>query len=654
MYFQIKKVILWPKNKREPRILPFEIGKVNVISGRSKTGKSAVIPIIDYCLGAEKCAIPVGVIRENCVWFGIVIDTVEGEKLLARREPGQQQSTSDMFLLEGGSVEIPAEIIDRNSNLEYVKSILNRLAGLSNLDFEPGTTDSFKSRPSFRDLMAFTFQPQNIVANPDVMFFKADTTEHREKLKTIFPYILGTITPELLQARHELEQLHRALKRKDGELRARQAAGSRWQREGQIWLRQAIENGLLATDIVLPSEWSGTIEALKLVLQAEPSAGEETIGSIDAALVRLKDLRLVETDLTLKLNASRQQLKELKRLEDSTDAYAGALQVQRDRLSLSKWIRGLANDGRDVVFEPSEEGRNRLDRLCIALDSVEVRLRSYPRAVENLGRETLRLREATQEILSSLVNVRKEITSIEDHSKVGKQIALRRERNARFLGGLEEAIRLYEIAEPSSDLSGEIAKLQERIQELTPIVAEHEVRRKVQAALTEVEGYAAKLVPQLDGEWPEAPIKLIIKELTVKVARGSRDDYLWEIGSGANWLAYHVAMTLALQGFFLNRPGHPVPGMLIFDQPSQVYFPTRRARSSFDTDEHDPKFRDVDLEAVRKVFSLFSKVISKKGNAFQIIVLDHADGEVWGGLPNVELVEEWRGNALVPPEWIIE
>ena len=27
------------------------------------------------------------------------------------------------------------------------------------------------------------------------MFFKADTTEHREKLKTIFPYILGLSRP---------------------------------------------------------------------------------------------------------------------------------------------------------------------------------------------------------------------------------------------------------------------------------------------------------------------------------------------------------------------------------------------------------------------------------------------------------------------------
>src|SRR6218665_3498481 len=48
-------------NLREfkPRRLQFDLGKVNVISGASRTGKSAVIPIIDYCLGSSTCSIPV-------------------------------------------------------------------------------------------------------------------------------------------------------------------------------------------------------------------------------------------------------------------------------------------------------------------------------------------------------------------------------------------------------------------------------------------------------------------------------------------------------------------------------------------------------------------------------------------------------------------
>jgi len=71
MHFQIKQLILWRRGGQGKRVVEFKPGVVNVISGASKTGKSAVIPIIDYCLGSERCAIPVGVIRETCEWFGV-------------------------------------------------------------------------------------------------------------------------------------------------------------------------------------------------------------------------------------------------------------------------------------------------------------------------------------------------------------------------------------------------------------------------------------------------------------------------------------------------------------------------------------------------------------------------------------------------------
>ncbi len=138
MHFQIRKLILWSKKGHPPREVSFEPGMANVISGASKTGKSAVIPIIDYCLGSGKCSIPVGTIREACSWFGIVIDTLEGQKLLARREPGDARQTGDMLLLEGETVEVPTETPVKNTTADQVKRLLDRLAGLSTLGLNPG------------------------------------------------------------------------------------------------------------------------------------------------------------------------------------------------------------------------------------------------------------------------------------------------------------------------------------------------------------------------------------------------------------------------------------------------------------------------------------------------------------------------------------
>ena len=650
MYFQLRQVILWPRRGGEPRVVKFEPGMVNVISGASKTGKSSVIPIIDYCLGSDKCAIPVGVIRETCSWFGVLIDTVEGQKLLARREPGELKSSGEMFLLEAPEIEPPQEIQAKNQNVEHVKAVLNRLAGLSNLQFEPGTEDRFKFRPSFRDLMAFLFQPQNIVANPDVMFFKADTTEHREKLKTIFPYVLGVVSPELLQARHELDRMQRVLRRKESELKARQDSGAAWQREGFAWVRLAIEYGLLPPYTVVPNDWPSTVDLLRAALQSDTRSATPTLASMDVIMTRLAELRTAESTLVADLNQSRQRLHELRRLDESSDAYGNGLRIQRDRLGLSSWIRSLSSAQPVAVLEPSEAGRARIDQLCEALEGIELRLRSHPSVAESLGRETLRQRETVDGVLGELAAVRQEIRTLEGKSEQARKVTTRGEEISRFLGRLQEALRLYEAADTSSALGEEIAALKAQVEALARFVSEHEIGRKLENALNTIQEISSRLIPQLDGEWPDAPIRLVIQELTVKVIRGTRDDYLWEIGSGANWLAYHIALTLALQGYFLRLPHHPVPGLLIYDQPSQVYFPARRIESST-ADAPEPEWKNEDVVAVRKVFALFDRVINRTDGRMQIIVLDHADEEVWGELANLHLVEVWRGRGLVPPAW---
>lgn len=651
MYFQLRKLILWPRHDGQPRIVDFHPGVVNVISGASKTGKSAVIPIIDYCLAADKCAIPVGVIRENCSWFGVVIDTVEGQKLLARREPGDQQTTGDMVLIEGDEVEVPQRIEGKGTSASNVKAMLNRLAGLTNLDFEPEADGGFKSRPSFRDLMAFTFQPQNIVANPDVMFFKADTTEHREKLKTIFPYILQAVTAEVLQARYELDRLARLLRRRENELRALMAAGNAWRMEAQSWLRQAIEFGLLPSDQAIPSDWPDIVDMLRGVVEANSEAAHPNIAGIDAALGRLQELRTEESAVAANLTQHRQRLSELRRLIESSDAYGSALRIQRDRLALSDWLKQLMPDDRrdDTVAILGGGDREKVEQLSDALAAIEVRLRTHPSVSDTLDKEILRLRGDAEVLLVRLNEIRREIGMLERNSLQAKQAIDRFDRMERFLGRLEQALLLYDRTDQSAGLRQEIDAIKSQMGELRRRVSENEIERKMGNALDGIEATTGRLIPRLDAEWPDAPVRLIVADLTVKVIRGTRDDYLWEIGSGANWLAYHVALTLALQTFFLELPHHPVPGLLIYDQPSQVYFPRRAAGD----EATDPvAWRDEDVVAVRKVFQLLGEQAAAANGRLQIVVLDHADEDVWGDLAGVVLAEHWRDHALVPYEWL--
>jgi hypothetical protein len=82
-----------------------------------------------------------------------------------------------------------------------------------------------------------------------------------------------------------------------------------------------------------------------------------------------------------------------------------------------------------------------------------------------------------------------------------------------------------------------------------------------------------------------------------------------------------------------------------------VYFPRRLAERPEEQKDESP-WRDQDVEAVRKILNGMASAIEQTKRSLQVIVLDHAAEIVWGDLPLVHLVEDWRdGRALIPQEW---
>ena len=113
-------------------------------------------------------------------------------------------------------------------------------------------------------------------------------------------------------------------------------------------------------------------------------------------------------------------------------------------------------------------------------------------------------------------------------------------------------------------------------------------------------------------------------------------------------------MLLSLHQFYLSQRNSPVPAFLVLDQPSQVYFPKHVLSRDLDVQD-DPKVPDEDVDAVRKAFEVMGSVVQGENGNLQLIVLDHASSEVWGGIDGVVGLPEWRGGTkLVPIEWLSE
>lgn len=659
MYLQIREIVLWPRNPNfEPRRLQFELAKVNVISGASRTGKSAVIPIIDYCLGAGTCSIPVKTIRKYCEWFGVVVATSQGDKLLARREPGPQRSTDDMYLLEAERISDIPRRIAKNTNADAVKRLLDELAGLSKLDFSGGEESTgFDGRPSFRDLAAFTFQPQNVVANPDVLFFKANTYEHREKLRKIFPYVLGAVTPTLMAKQFELGRARQELRRKERELKDAQEVSARWLADLRAKFSEAQELGLAAKPEQELSRGQ-MIERLEEVVARTDLTLSVSTSTISDALRELSGLEVEEREVSRELTTLRHRLSEMNRMRVGVDQYQDALALQRGRLQLSSWLVSHTDDEADCPMcgSHTDSAKRKLAVLSERLREVEADAgvdKEVPAAFDReLQRVTEEVGQATERLRS--VQIRKR--ALAGRSDEARQRQFAAQRAERFVGNLESALDLHRRLGSDSELVDEVVRLKERVRQLEAELREQDVEARKRRALHAISNNAGRLLPHLDVESPNDPISLEINDLTIKVRGTERDDYLSEIGSGSNWLSYHLAVLLALHQFFLSQRKGPVPAFLVLDQPSQVYFPKRimaRPEDEEVEEVEEPQLRDEDVDAVRQAFEVMGRVALDAKGGLQLIVLDHASRDVWGDIDGVVGLPEWRnGVKLVPMAWL--
>lgn len=655
MKFSINRIVLWPKKAELTyKEIKFEANKINIITGSSRTGKSALIPIIDYCLGAQKCAIPVDIIRNACAWFGVLFDLENEQILLCRKEPVLKASSTEMFILRGDGISIP-ETIESNTTSGEVKNILNELFSMSFLELDP-TSDRFGSdRPSYRDFMAFLFQPQNIVANSEVLFYKADTTEHRQKLIEVFPYALGAVTPKVLAARLELERLKKHRDRIQRDIDTIRNVSENWKHEVISWISQARELGLTDYEPQDDEPFDNLVNEIARIVEKNESNAELSSKRITDINEELVKLRQEERRVSSALFSLQKRQKDMLLLKSSMGRYEESLQIQLQRLEISSWLKSLMSDEKNnpLLLMSNISAREEIESLCAAISEIEKTagdMSSTPAAFE---RELHYVEEEISIHTERLNAINRRIIEESRAKSADAEQKYTLNAMARFLGRLEASFKTYERVGKDSELESALSEVLKKIERLSADVNESEINRKQNAAISYINQRIGEIVQGLDAEHPDNPVEFIIKDLMIRVSHeNGRKDYLWEIGSASNWLAYHVASILAFQQFFQKKGHVSVPNFLIFDQPSQVYFPQHRNMDQEHADEEIVS--DEDKDAVKKVFIAMSEYLKRNDFGIQIIVLEHADEDVWGGIDSVHLVARWRGedNKLIPLSWL--
>jgi hypothetical protein len=638
---QIKQIVLYSK-AGDTRIITLRLNEVNIITGRSGTGKSALSQIIEYSLGKSTSEIPVNVIRNSVSWYGLhVVFENKSEAFIARREPGpQHQSSSDIFVKLGTDLNIPPfSELRQTANVDGLDDLLGGLIGLEEAEATLGdqsTRNPYRIR--FRHTRYFNYQEQGEVANRSFLFHKQNEPGMFQTLRDVLPYFLGALGADHVTKVQLLREENRNLKRLEREISQRERLG------GDVGEVRASSLYAEALDLGLVS---GKIESTEDVFTALTRVAQSETRMTDLGFLGdgFEDLESRRSLLLTEQREIKERQREYRTTIFATKGASNELQAQRTRLSSIDILdRNVA-----VTTCPLCESSlgSRLPAVTALVESVEaldVELSQYGKATPHLEKALAAGNERLGEIRRELVAIQQSITALEQRDA---ELARRRDADATraFLRGrISNYVEMSQSVQVDDDLELRYQAIRDRIASLEESVGNDSIEGRLSSIISIMSDHMTAWARQLDLEINDLPVRLDVKKLTVALETPNGPVTMSQIGSAANWLGFHLIAFAALHKWFGDQ-GRPVPRFLFLDQPTQAFYKAQSVKRER-LDESDDEVR------VRRLFDFILELPAVFNRGFQIIVTDHEDREE--KLFRDAVVENWHSapNALIPLSWL--
>lgn len=612
---------------------------LSIITGASKTGKSSLIDIIEYCFGREQCHVSDGVIRQHVGWYGILLDRGDTRIFLARRNPKPPKTRDpDVYYAIGSKLEMP-ERADWNPNLGVsdIETILTSSVGIAeNVTTVPEGQTRNPISANIRHALMFCIQDQDEIDSRKILFHRQSEPFLPQTIKDVLPYFLGAIDEDLLRRKVQLDLERKELRKLQKLASEREQLANLSAARTEEMFREAQSVGLIppgqppAQDIAL----SG-LRAINPVIQEVPVPPDST--------EPIAILRRERTSLRRELGVLKERLRQIGHVEDVAGGFAHEAEEQRARLS----TLGLVAKG-DV-------------ETCALCGSTDVHIPSAAEMHKTLSgideqlsqvrREVPRLQEAQGELVAKQNDVEDALKRNQGQiDALAKQDdAFRTERDsqlrlARTMGRIAYFLETLPPPPAATTSADELDAARKRVEALEKLVDPENTAERLTSILNLIGDYMTRDSEKLDLEHSGSRLRLDIRQLAVVADTLDGPVPLFRMGSGENWVGYHVLAHLALHRWFRQKD-RPVPGFIFFDQPSQAHYPAEQDR------EGDVSgLPDADREAVFKLFKLMFDVAVELAPNFQVIVTDHADlRDKWFA---DAVVARWRGQGLVPQSWI--
>ena len=417
------------KERRDVRFLP---GQLNVVTGASATGKSALLDMLEYCLGRDRIMMPVGPITATVTWYAALFLLPDGGRaFVARPAPQAGQASTQRAMLEfGADLELlPCEALSVNIDTTALREQLGRRLGIEENLHEPPERAS--RQPLEANLAHATWlclQSQDEIASRTHLFHRQGEPGIEQALKDTLPYFLGAVPRDQALKRARLRDARRSLARITAALTTAQRTSEAVEAQLSALLSEAYAVGL--TTVGTAETRTEVVRLLEEAARTPTTTTEDQGDSdVDAVATRRRELEREQARLR---DALRGIVNERRLLLESTDGesdYRQAIEGQVGRLTS---LDLLPDNGNSSV--PSADGTDGAEDICPICSS----------RLEEPDATVRQLRDSLERLQNQLVGI--------DEAQPARRQALSDldEQAARFreeLRGVDAAIRARAMLE---------------------------------------------------------------------------------------------------------------------------------------------------------------------------------------------------------------
>jgi hypothetical protein len=632
---QIHAIVLFSYNG-ERRVLPLKIGAVNIVTGKSQTGKSVIGDIIDYCFGGTSCNIAEGFVRDRVAWYGLYLEH-NGEYLfIARENPPQGHSSTNKCCYLIGAKEIPENISAMTPiNNEGIENILSDKIGISENIYRPPLNQTREPlSANIRHTLYYCIQNQDELASQKILFHRQAEDFMTLAIKDTLPYFLGVINENALALESEITLLKREsniIRRAISEVEMLKGNGLYKATE---LLSEAREVGLLPPNIeVNLSNYNDIRKVLENICHWKP---------IDVEIAGMDKISLLQNHLREKndeLDALSLDIRNAEEFVYQIKGYLNEAAHQKSRLESIGLFEAIdfAPDHCPLCSEHLKNPLPAADDIRNAIKKLSNNLSIVNRENPHLHEHINFMKTNRQKLREDIKNLEIEINAIYNENKAALKLKDLNNRRSRMIGRISIWLESVIISDKTDDERQKLASIESKINEINKQLDKDDIEERKQSAINQISVMISEWAKVLDLEHSEYPYRFDLNKLTVMVDR-NRPVPLQQLGSGENWLGCHLVTLFALHAFF-HKNKKPVPGFLFLDQPSQVFFPPETNNTQ------------VDNQKIRKVYQFIFARMKEIYPDMQVIIVDHAD--INEKYFQDAVVEKWwdDNSKLVPTTW---